>query len=110
MTANPKLRESVYWWSNNDWWIYNKKTGKIELTEKAPERAVKSFELWCRNNHRTLEEHDEILDSKEYMYWCFNKDWWNYNGKTGKIELSEKAPLEAAESFKKWNSFLKKGK
>lgn len=43
MTANPKLRESVYWWSNNDWWNYNGKTGKIELSEKAPLEAAESF-------------------------------------------------------------------
>lgn len=42
MTAN---KESVYWKSNKEWYRINAE-GKYELTEKAPERAKKSFELF----------------------------------------------------------------
>ena len=36
-------RELFYWQSNPDWYRVNS-DGKYELTEKAPERARKSFE------------------------------------------------------------------
>jgi len=42
MTAN---KEMMYWKTNPEWYRTNPKTGKRELTEKAPERARKSFEL-----------------------------------------------------------------
>ena len=47
--------------------------------------------------------------NRERMYWHSNKEWWFYNDKTEKIELTEKAPPEAVESFKKWRE-SKKGK
>lgn len=47
--------------------------------------------------------------NKERMYWNSNKEWWFYNEKTGKIELTEKAPPEAVESLKKWRE-PRKGK
>ena len=47
MTANSKLREAMYWISVDSWHRINK-DGQFELTEEAPERAVKSFELWCK--------------------------------------------------------------
>ncbi len=50
MTANPKLREAMYWISVDSWYRINK-DGQFELTEEAPERAVKSFELWCKINN-----------------------------------------------------------
>lgn len=42
MTAN---KEIMYWMSDPSWYRINEKTGKFELTEEAPERARKSFEL-----------------------------------------------------------------
>lgn len=42
MTAN---KESVYWKTNKEWYRINSE-GRYELTEKAPERAIKSFELY----------------------------------------------------------------
>jgi len=42
MTAD---RESLYWQTNEKWWRKNK-DGEYEITEEAPERAKKSFELW----------------------------------------------------------------
>ena len=50
MTANLKLREAMYWISVDSWNRINK-DGQFELTEEAPERAVKSFELWCKINN-----------------------------------------------------------
>ena len=47
--------------------------------------------------------------NRERMYWHSNKEWWFYNDKTEKIELTEKAPPEDVESFKKWRE-SKKGK
>lgn len=43
MTANKEL---MYWHSNKKWYFINKKTKQFELTDKAPERAIKSFEKW----------------------------------------------------------------
>ena len=42
MTANM---ESLYWKTNKEWYFIND-SGKFELTENAPERAKKSFELY----------------------------------------------------------------
>ena len=50
MTVNSKLREAMYWISVDSWHRINK-DGQYELTEEAPERAVKSFELWCKFNN-----------------------------------------------------------
>lgn len=43
MTAN---NESTYWASNPEWYHVNKEKDEFELTEKAPERAIKSFDMW----------------------------------------------------------------
>lgn len=44
-------RESMYWMSNEEWYRINEETGRFELTDKAPERAAKSFELYCKRNN-----------------------------------------------------------
>jgi len=46
MTAN---KESVYWETNKDWYVYDEDKDEYRLTDKAPERAIKSFELWNRS-------------------------------------------------------------
>ncbi len=43
MTAN---KEALYWKTNKDWYRINSEKGCYELTDKAPERAKKSFELF----------------------------------------------------------------
>lgn len=40
----------MYWISVDSWHRINK-DGQFELTEEAQERAVKSFELWCKINN-----------------------------------------------------------
>ena len=42
MTMN---KENLYWPTDKEWYRINNE-GKYELTEKAPERARKSFELF----------------------------------------------------------------
>lgn len=39
--------EPFFWQSDPEWYRVNN-SGDIEMTEKAPERAVKSFESWKR--------------------------------------------------------------
>ena len=51
MTADLELRESMYWMKDKTWFRINEK-GRFELTDAAPERARKSFELYCKRNHR----------------------------------------------------------
>lgn len=46
-------RESLYWRKNEGWYRINKEKDCFELTDEAPERAVKSFELYCKRNHRS---------------------------------------------------------
>ena len=43
-------RECVYWKKNKDWYRINWEKDCYELTDKAPERAIKSFELYL-NRH-----------------------------------------------------------
>ena len=37
--------EKLYWNKNKEWYRINDE-GEYELTEKAPEKAKKSFEIW----------------------------------------------------------------
>lgn len=46
-------RESLYWRKNKDWYRINKEKDCFELTDEAPERAVKSFKLYCESNCRS---------------------------------------------------------
>lgn len=48
MTAN---QEPLYWKTNQEWYRINKQKDCYELTEKAPERAKKSFELYNSKKH-----------------------------------------------------------
>lgn len=43
MNAN---KEVVFWRSNKAWFKRIEEIPYFELTEQAPERAVKSFEMW----------------------------------------------------------------
>lgn len=43
MTAN---QEPMFWRTNKEWYKINRKKDCFELTDKAPERAKKSFELY----------------------------------------------------------------
>lgn len=51
MTADKNAREAVYWAKNKEWYRINREKDCYELTDKAPERAVKSFELYKEQNH-----------------------------------------------------------
>jgi len=42
VTANTEV---FYWTTNKGWYRFNSETQKFELTDEAPERARKSFEL-----------------------------------------------------------------
>ena len=42
-------KESTYWASNPAWYRINKETDEFELTDKAPDRARRSFEMWKAN-------------------------------------------------------------
>ena len=46
MTMSVKNMELMYWNTNKEW--YKLENGKIVLTDKAPERAKKSLEMWRR--------------------------------------------------------------
>ena len=45
MTAN---QEPMYWRKNKDWYRINPEKDCFELTDKAPERARKSFDMYKR--------------------------------------------------------------
>ena len=42
MTGN---KEIYYWRSNEEWYEFDETARKYVLTDKAPERAIKSYEL-----------------------------------------------------------------
>jgi hypothetical protein len=44
----PEERESLYWQTDESWYRINEEEDRYELTDKAPKRAVESFELFCR--------------------------------------------------------------
>lgn len=47
MTLN---KEPLYWRTNKEWYFINEQ-GEYELTEKATERARKSFEMYKHGKH-----------------------------------------------------------
>lgn len=51
MTVDPEAKESMYWVKNKEWYRVNREKGGIELTDKAPERARKSFEMYRERNN-----------------------------------------------------------
>jgi len=51
MTANM---EPIYWRSNKDWYTYDAERDEFKMTDKAPERAVKSFELWNQSGNTAV--------------------------------------------------------
>lgn len=40
-----RYSEAIYWMKDKSWYFINDRN-EFELTDKAPERARKSFELW----------------------------------------------------------------
>jgi hypothetical protein len=45
-------RESMYWYHQEEWYIYDKETEKYSVKPDAPERVKKSFALWKAKNPR----------------------------------------------------------
>lgn len=39
-------QDNLYWRSNRDWWYFDREKNEYFLTDKAPERARRSFELF----------------------------------------------------------------
>ncbi len=50
MTVDPKAKECMYWTKNEQWYRINKEKGCVELTDAAPDRARKSFEMYRKRN------------------------------------------------------------
>ena len=44
-------REILYWRKDESWYKYDKSRKMYELTDKAPQRAKESFELWKEFNN-----------------------------------------------------------
>lgn len=42
--------EYLIWLENPEWYSFDKKSNSYVLTDKAPERAKKSFEKWKKKN------------------------------------------------------------
>lgn len=57
MNANTEV---MYWHKNKEWYRINEEKDCFELTDKAPERAVASFEMYKKLNH-----YDERFPEKE---------------------------------------------
>ena len=45
--------EMLYWRKDKSWYEYNQETDSYSLTEKAPQRARESFEMWKDFNDLT---------------------------------------------------------
>jgi len=44
-------KEVMYWKENKEWYLYNELNEKYELTKKATERAILSFEMYKKRNN-----------------------------------------------------------
>jgi len=51
MTAN---KEILYWYTNEEWYNHEDGTDVYELTDKAPDRAKRSFEMWKERKKKHL--------------------------------------------------------
>jgi len=49
MTTNM---ESMYWKTNKEWYYFDDEADDFKLTEKAPERAIKSYALYNRRGNK----------------------------------------------------------
>ena len=49
MTGNT---EFYYWRTDKSWYVYDEATNTFSMTELAPERAHKSFELWLKGDYK----------------------------------------------------------
>lgn len=49
MSAN---QEPMYWRTNKDWYRVNREKDCFELTDKAPKRAIQSFEMYKKMNKK----------------------------------------------------------
>lgn len=41
----------LFWHNNPEWYVYDEETDMFSLTEKAPQEAIESFELWKQLNN-----------------------------------------------------------
>lgn len=53
--------ETPFFMTNKDWYYYNEKSCMYELTEKAPKKAIRSYEEYYYGG--------EIYDDDEYDDW-----------------------------------------
>ena len=49
-------REPLFWMTNKEWYTADREHDEFVLTDKAPERAIKSFELYKRINGKDIDE------------------------------------------------------
>lgn len=56
----------AYFTTNKDWYVYNEEKGILELTDKAPPKAVKSYEEYYKllSDSYGIEE-EEIPDLED---------------------------------------------
>jgi hypothetical protein len=52
--STAEEREALYWKSDGSWYRINEDKECYELTDEAPERAVKSFDLYCRRRDKAV--------------------------------------------------------
>jgi hypothetical protein len=65
MTVDPEAKESMYWIKNEEWYRVNRVKGGIELTDKAPERARKSFEMYQKRNGLVIQDAGEMTHAEK---------------------------------------------
>jgi len=54
-----KLSERLYWRTNKSWYGFDPSVNDFYLTDDAPERAKKSFELWQNERSDNETSNDE---------------------------------------------------
>ena len=57
MTRNPEVLESLFWLNDEEWYVFDpSEEFQYRLTDKAPQRAVESFEKWLAYRRAHPEE------------------------------------------------------
>lgn len=55
----------AYFATNEEWYVYNEKKGILELTEKAPPKAVESYKEFYKNLTDSYGIEEEMPDLEE---------------------------------------------
>ena len=107
MKISRRYEGCTDWRENKEWYCIDEERDRYVLTDKAPEMARKSFELYMRLNWKFYEDLGVKPLAEEILYeeatkWMANPDWYCIDEEYDQFALTDKAPEMARKSFELW--------